>query len=550
MFLVFLFRTYNFFISDNNTPNIHLLRISTHMKYFCFSNVVCNGNKHDIDDKSRKRKINELNEKESIELNKEELNVEEFNENNREYYEEEFNKLYKKFNIEEFNEELFNKLYKELNEFNDFNEELIETPDIKIHNEIDFSIYSCFSPETESNFENSDKYNQLEDLDLSNPSFFLPESEVHSQNFLESNQSEKVYIESNNTEKDINYFFEKILKLLDKNKQKYLTKLIYNRINSEFIKMIEYYENNKNKIYEKELIVKIEIIIKKIIKKCLSIEYSENDLYHSLFKKIYESYSKALDIKCNKIRSLHEILSDINFEDDISKNKKDIIMNLKDILTNTKDFNEIEENIKKIFKEDKNKKYFMSFRFFKFLFTFFNKKEIFLLRLIRGTYKSGKHSYNYFLKDDILKIEDIMDIIKSYEDYKLFFVFRNVSCSCLNIILKKFCEEGIKKFEIFTIYMNYMSTNHYDIIYNISYKIDKKFINSNYNILSAHIYCINFNIRYFQSWYEYFTMRISKIRKEDTNFNEKFQEYRNHFDNKEGILQYLNEDQYLILKEY
>ena len=449
MFLVFLFRTYNFFISDNNTPNIHLLRISTHMKYFCFSNVVCNGNKHDIDDKSRKRKINELNEKESIELNKEELNVEEFNENNREYYEEEFNKLYKKFNIEEFNEELFNKLYKELNEFNDFNEELIETPDIKIHNEIDFSIYSCFSPETESNFENSDKYNQLEDLDLSNPSFFLPESEVHSQNFLESNQSEKVYIESNNTEKDINYFFEKILKLLDKNKQKYLTKLIYNRINSEFIKMIEYYENNKNKIYEKELIVKIEIIIKKIIKKCLSIEYSENDLYHSLFKKIYESYSKALDIKCNKIRSLHEILSDINFEDDISKNKKDIIMNLKDILTNTKDFKEMEINIKKIF--DENEKYFASTDFIKFLHNFFNNEEYFLLRLIFGTYKKGSNIYESLKANNRLNI-----IIESYDGDKLSLVFNNVCNKCLNIILKRFCEEDKKKIRnIYNLYELY-----------------------------------------------------------------------------------------------
>ena len=76
-----------------------------------------------------------------------------------------------------------------------------------------------------------------------------------------------------------------------------------------------------------------------------------------------------IDIDGDKIRSLYELLLDINFEDDFSKDKQDLIVKLKDNFTNTKDLNEMEENIKKIF--DENKKYFEKTYFIKFLYFFF-----------------------------------------------------------------------------------------------------------------------------------------------------------------------------------
>lgn len=39
------------------------------------------------------------------------------------------------------------------------------------------------------------------------------------------------------------------------------------------------------------------------------------------------------------------------------------------------------------------------------------------------------------------------------------------------------------------------------------------------------------------------------MRKEDKNFDEKFKGYQNYFNNKKGIAQYLNEDQYTIMKQ-
>ena len=238
----------------------------------------------------------------------------------------------------------------------------------------------------------------------------------------------------------------------------------------------------------------------------------------------------------------------------------------------------MEKNIKKIF-EDNYKKYFDNTYFINFLNCFFNEEEYLMLRLLKGSYKSGKNPDKLFLKDDILNI-----IIESYSGDKLSFALNNVSIDCKNFILKRFCNENKKKFEIFTIYINYMlyrqhidyiqyiddinysryvNSSHYMIDlqymesrkYYVYYrnnvrKIKDNFLKSNYEILSAHIYCINFNIRCFPNWSKQFILRISKRRKKDIKFDEKFQEYRNHFDNKKGILQYLNEDQYLILKKF
>ena len=105
--------------------------------------------------------------------------------------------------------------------------------------------------------------------------------------------------------------------------------------------------------------------------------------------------------------------------------------------------------------------------------------------------------------------------------------------------------------------MNYMNDMQYMKSYRYKRNFKKLiseiklyFLNSNYEILSAHIYCINFNIRCFPNYSEKFINTISNFRIKQTIFNKKFKEYRNHFYNKKGILKYLNEDQYLILKEY
>ena len=100
-------------------------------------------------------------------------------------------------------------------------------------------------------------------------------------------------------------------------------------------------------------------------------------MYSYILKKIYESSSKALNTEneCDKIRNLYELLLDINFESSILQNKKDIIMKLKDNLLKTKDYDEMEKNIKKIFKD-----YIILLKnttFFKFSIVFFLKKSIF-----------------------------------------------------------------------------------------------------------------------------------------------------------------------------
>ena len=237
----------------------------------------------------------------------------------------------------------------------------------------------------------------------------------------------------------------------------------------------------------------------------------------------------------------------------------------------------MEKNIKKIF-EDNNKKHLKNSNFIHFIHCFFNKEEYFFIRLIFGSYFYNKIDHNIILD------EDIQNIIISCKFEKLFLVLKNVNTYYLNEILKIFCDENIKKFEIFRIYMNYMqhkqhinyikymndmkykqyvnymhfmidmqymnSQKYLNFYWNIKIEIENNFFNSNYEILSAHIYCINFNARCFPNWSEKFINTISNLRVKETKFNQKFEEYRNYFDNKKGILQYLNDNQYLILKEF
>ena len=257
-----------------------------------------------------------------------------------------------------------------------------------------------------------------------------------------------------------------------------------------------------------------------------------------------ELSSKALkgETECDKIKKLYELFLDINFVDDISKDKKEIIMKLKGIFLKTKNLNEIKENIKKIF--DDNKKYFVNTFFIKFLYIFFEKDEYFFLRLIYGSYKHCENPNELLNKKYILEIEYIMITVISYAYDEIFFglVFKNVSSNLLNEILKRFCVENNKKNEIFTNYIKYKNLMDNFIYKKIIIRIVYNFINSNFEIFSLHFYCIIFG---FHDRIDIFISRILEIRKIET-YNEKFKEYRNHFDNKEGILQYLNNNQYLI----
>ena len=62
MFLVFLFKAYNFFVFNYYTPILELIKISTHIKYFSNYYVICTSSNNDIYNEFRKRKINELEE--------------------------------------------------------------------------------------------------------------------------------------------------------------------------------------------------------------------------------------------------------------------------------------------------------------------------------------------------------------------------------------------------------------------------------------------------------------------------------------------------------
>ena len=68
MFLVSLFRTSNLFIYINYTQILQLLNISTQIKYFSNSYVICTSNNNDISDKMNKRKFNEIKEEELASL--------------------------------------------------------------------------------------------------------------------------------------------------------------------------------------------------------------------------------------------------------------------------------------------------------------------------------------------------------------------------------------------------------------------------------------------------------------------------------------------------
>ena len=427
MFLMSLSRAYSLLIPNNNTQIIQLLRISTNIKYFSNSYVTCTSSKNDIYDISRKRKFNELGE--------------EFKELNE----------FIKFTLNEINE------YKD--------EELMSLQNKKNNKTEDSLSSSCLFQELEIYSENYLESNQQEDLYLSVSSSLLPEPELHSQISPKSNQP--VQISINNNEENLNDICLNILIFLDKNNSKIFTHKIFNIFYTEFVDMIEYYELHKNKINEKEFISKIEEIFKKIIERSFQLNDYGKEKYTKLINKIYESSSKYLknEDERDKAKILYKLLLDINFIDIISKNKKKVIENFKNIKFETEDLKKLEENVKKIF--DDNKKYFVRTHFFKFLHNFFNKKEYFLLRLLKGSYKTGYNPYKFFLEDDILKIGDIMEIIKYYKNDKLFFVFRNVSNKCSNIILERLCEEDNKKFEIFTIYVNYI--HHKQHTYYIKY---------------------------------------------------------------------------------
>ena len=86
--------------------------------------------------------------------------------------------------------------------------------------------------------------------------------------------------------------------------------------------------------------------------------------------------------------------------------------------------------------------------------------------------------------------------------------------------------------------------------YNIIYEIINNFKKSNYEILSAYIYYINFNELCSFNWSEKFILEISKIRKQDINFDIKFKEFQNYFGNKKGIAKYLNNNEYSQLKSF
>ena len=273
--------------------------------------------------------------------------------------------------------------------------EVICTPDFKICNNINLLIYSSFLENPEVNFESSLKNSSLEQDSIENK---------------------------------INDFYNKIIKYFENGDRVHnCTILLY------FKEIMRNYELlNSKKIYEKKIIVKVEEILKKIIQKSFSLNNYKNEKFSILLKKIYESYSKDLNniIECNKLRSLYEILLDINFKDDISKDKKDMIINFKYYLLKTKDYDEMEKNIKKIYKD--NKKYYKKTFFINFLSCFFDKEEYFILKLLKGSYKSGKYPHKLFLKDNIPKI------IESYDDDKCSLVLNNISDSCLIEISEKF----------------------------------------------------------------------------------------------------------------
>ena len=74
-----------------------------------------------------------------------------------------------------------------------------------------------------------------------------------------------------------------------------------------------------------------------------------------------------------------------------------------------------------------------------FLHNFFDREEYFLLRLLKGSYLHQINNVKLILDDDMIKI------IESYEDDKLFMVFKNINNDHLNRIFKRFCDRNKKK---------------------------------------------------------------------------------------------------------
>ena len=362
-----------------------------------------------------------------------------------------------------------------------------------------------FNEENSLSLQQNIKNKKIEDL--SRPFDFIVESEESHENPSKNNTPKQVIIEYK-TEKYICNLYFCIINYITKNDL-----INYDKILSLFEEMIRNYELNKNMINKKEFKLKIETILKILIEKSFLLSKSIIEKYSFLLKEIYESSSKALDIEieCDKIKDLYEYLLDMNFENDISQNKKYNIMKFKDILLKTKDYDIMEENIKKNFYD--NSEIFVNTKFFKIFHCFFSQEEYFLLKLFRGSYLYGKNNLYSFLKDKSLKIEDIMKIIESYDENKLFLVFNNVSFNCLNEILKRFTN-GKKKFEIFS---NYMNSDNFNSIERINSNIDVNFLYSNFEILSAYIYYINFNELCYLDRSANFILKISKMRKEKKN---------------------------------
>ena len=72
MLIQYFFRAFNCIGFANNTQILQLFKISMRLKCFSHSYVICTSQNNDTDDKSRKRKFNEI-EEEFNECNKHEF---------------------------------------------------------------------------------------------------------------------------------------------------------------------------------------------------------------------------------------------------------------------------------------------------------------------------------------------------------------------------------------------------------------------------------------------------------------------------------------------
>ena len=117
-----------------------------------------------------------------------------------------------------------------------------------------------FNEENSLSLQQNIKNKKIEDL--SRPFDFIVESEESHENSSKISQPEQDFIEQNMIQKSINELYSKIFINLTNNESLYYDKVFY-----LFEEMIRNYELNKNMINKKELKLKIETILKIIIKK-------------------------------------------------------------------------------------------------------------------------------------------------------------------------------------------------------------------------------------------------------------------------------------------